>query len=254
MAVENNISLAQFYTDFMEELNLAADSQTIGWAKEDFFTVVALEYLADAGEVDDTIMCPYRDRGLQLNAYTISDDYESVEIFVSIFNDSDSVQSIARTEIDAALKRALSLYRKAINDLHTSFEKDTDTYGFSIGLSQHKGEIKSLKIVAITNGTVKPIPLKNLNLDGIEVSFSIWDIDRIYRCLTSGKMRETVEVDFVELFGRTIPCIENVSSDIYSVYLAIMDGVMLAKLYETHGARLLERNVRSFLQIKGGCK
>jgi len=64
-------------------------------------------------------------------------------------------------------------------------------------------------------------------------------------------MRETVEVDFVELFGKTIPCIENTSSDIYSVYLAILDGVTLAQLYETHGARLLERNVRSFLQVKG---
>jgi hypothetical protein len=251
MGTDNNISLAQFYLDFMEEVNLAADSQTIGWAKEDFFTTVALEYLSEAGEVEDSIMCPYRDRGLQLNAYTVSDDYESVEIIVSIFNDSETVQSVARTEIDAALKRALSLFRKAINDLHASFEKDTDTYGFSIGLSQHKDDIKALKVVAITNCTVKPIPLKSIDLDGTEVSFSIWDIDRIYRCLTSGKMRETVEVDFVELFGKAIPCIENVSNDIYSVYLAILDGAMLARLYDAHGARLLERNVRSFLQVKG---
>ena len=251
MAADNIISLAQFYSDFMEEVNLAADSQTIGWAKEDFFTAVALEYLSDTGEIEDPIMCPYRDRGLQLNAYTVSDDYESIEIIVSIFNDSETAQSIARTEIDAALKRALSLFRKAVNDLHTSFEKDTDTYGFSIGLSQHKDDIKTLKIIAITNGTVKPMPLKNIDLDGTEVSFSIWDIDRLYRCLTSGKMRETVEVDFIELFGKAVPCIENASSDIYSVYLAILDGAMLAQLYDAHGARLLERNVRSFLQVKG---
>ncbi|MDL2287393.1 AIPR family protein [Eubacteriales bacterium OttesenSCG-928-G02] len=251
MSSTNDISITQFYSDFMEEVNLAAGSQTAEWAKDDFFTVVALEYLSDAGEIDDAIICPYRDRGLQLNAYTISDDYETVELFVSIFNDSDSVQSMARTEIDAALKRALSLYRKAINDLYTSFEKDTDTYGFSIGLSQHRREIKSLKIVAITNGIVKSIPLKNIDIEGAEVSFSIWDIDRIYRCLTSGKMRETVEVDFVELFGKPVPCIENTSNDVYSVYLAILDGTMLAQLYETHGARLLERNVRSFLQVKG---
>jgi hypothetical protein len=251
MPAENNVNFAQFYSGFMDEVNLAADSQTIGWAKEDFFTVVALEFLADAGEIDDTIICPYRDRGLQLNAYSISDDYETVEIFVSIFNDSDNVQSVSRTEIDAALKRALSLYRKAINDLHTSFEKDTDTYGFSISLSQHKDEIKTLKIVAITNGIVKPIPFKNIDLSNTEVSFSIWDIDRIYRCITSGKMRETVEVDFIELLGEAIPCIENSSCNVYSVYLAMLDGVTLAQLYETHGARLLERNVRSFLQAKG---
>lgn len=251
MSVNKSISLRQFYSGLMEEVNLAADSQTIGWAKEDFFTAVTLEYLADAGEIDDAIMCPYRERGLQLNAYTVNDDYESVEIFISIFTDSESVQNIARTEIDAALKRALSLFRKAINDLHTSFEKDTDTHGFSTGLSQRKDEIKNLKITAITNGMVKPIPLKRIDLNGTEVSFSIWDIDRIYRCLTSGKMREAVEVDFVELFGKTIPCIENTSNDVCSVYLAIPNGAMLAQLYETHGARLLERNVRSFLQVRG---
>jgi hypothetical protein len=251
MSADKNISIVQFYAKFMEEVNLAADSQTVGWAKEDFFTVVALEYLSDADEIEDTIICPYRERGLQLNAYSVSDDYETVEIFVSIYSDSESVQSVARSEIDAALKRALSLFRKAINDLHTSFEKDTDTYGFSITLSQHKDEIKNLKVVAITNGTVTPIPLKNIELEDTKVSFSIWDIDRIYRCLTSGKMRETVEVDFVKLFGKAIPCIENRSSDVYSVYLAILDGETLAQLYETYGARLLERNVRSFLQVKG---
>jgi hypothetical protein len=251
MKPSNNLSLAQFYSDFIEEVNLAANSQSTGWEKEDFFTVVALEYLSDAGEVDDAVICPYRDRGLQLSAYTISDDYESIEIIVSIFNDSVHAQSVARTEIDAALKRALSLFRKAINDLHTAFEKDTDTYGFSINLSQHRDEIRSLKVIAITNGLVKPMPLKNIDLDGIEVSFSVWDIDRFYRCLTSGKMRETIEVDFVELFGKAIPCIENTNSDIYSVYLAMLDGITMAQLYETHGARLLERNVRSFLQVKG---
>lgn len=251
MVVDKNISLAQFYADFMEEVNIAGDSHTIGWAREDFFIAVALEYLSDAGEVEDPIICPYRERGLQLNAYAISENYDTVEIIVSVLNDSENVQSVARTEIDAALKRALSLFRKAINDLHSTFNKDTDTYGFSIELSQHKNEIKALKVIAITNGIVKPIPLKNIDLDGTEVSFSIWDIDRLYRCLTSGKMRETIEVNFVDLFGKAIPCIENANCDIYSVYLAILDGAMIAQLYEMHGARLLERNVRSFLQVKG---
>jgi len=248
---EKNLNLAQFYTEFFEEINTAAASQSSGWAKEDFFTAIALEYLADTGEVDDTIMCPYRDRGLQLNAYSISDDFEAVEIFVSIFLDSDNVQSVKRDDVDASLKRAVSLFRKAVNDLHTSFEKDTDTYGFSMSLSQHRKEIKTLKIIALTNGTVKPIPLKNIELDGTDISFSIWDIDRIFRCITSGKIRETIEIDFVELFGKAIPCIENTSCEMYSVYLSVLDGDMLASLYETHGARLLERNVRSFLQVRG---
>ena len=64
-------------------------------------------------------------------------------------------------------------------------------------------------------------------------------------------MRETIEIDFEEKFGTTIPCIENNTSDKYSVYLAIINGGLLAALYSEYRDRLLEKNVRSFLQVKG---
>lgn len=247
----SSISLSDFYNELREQVLIAKDTDTYGWENEDFLTSIMLEYLEEAGEVDNPIICPFRGYGLQLNAYAISDDYDNVDIFVSIFSDSESPQSVSRTDIDAAIKRAIQLYRKAINDLYTSFEKDNDTYEFAINLHKQKNELKKVRVIAITNGIVKPIPFQNITIDGTEISFSIWDIDRLYRCFTSGKMRETIEIDFIEKFSSTIPCIENKTSEKYSVYLAIINGTMLADLYEEFGARLLERNVRSFLQVKG---
>lgn len=213
--------------------------------------MVMLEYLEDAAEIEDPVICPFRGYGLQLNAYSISEDYENVDIFVSIYNETDSIASVSRTDVDAAIKRAIQLYRKATNDLYESFEKDSDTYEFAISLHNHRDEIKKVRIVALTNGTVKAIAFKNLDLNGVEISFSIWDMDRLYRCTTSGKMRETIEIDFAADYRTTIPCIENRTSEKYSVYLAIISGDLLARIYEEHGPRLLERNVRSFLQVKG---
>ena len=46
--------------------------------------------------------------------------------------------------------------------------------------------------------------------------------------------------------------IENNTSTKYSVYLAIINGGLLASLYDEYRDRLLEKNVRSFLQVKGG--
>ena len=103
----------------------------------------------------------------------------------------------------------------------------------------------------MTNGLVKPIPFQNITLGDTEISFAIWDIDRLYRCVSSGKMRETIEIDFEDKYGVTIPCIENNASDKYSVYLAIISGELLAALYDEYRDRLLEKNVRSFLQVKG---
>lgn len=248
----HNQTMETFYHNFMEEVLFAADKETSGWTTEDFLTSVMLEYLEEAGEVTDPVICPFRGRGLQLNAYAFTADCENVDVFVSIYSDNDVPRSISQAEIDAAIKRAIELYHRAINDLYTVFQKDNDTYEFAISVYQNKANIKTVRICALTNGLVKPIPFKNITIGNAEVSFNIWDIDRLYRCVSSGKMRETIEIDFEERFNTTIPCIENVSSNKYSVYLAIISGDLLASLYDEFRDRLLEKNVRSFLQVKGG--
>lgn len=247
-----NQTLDEFYKSFREEVLCASDTETSGWNTDDFLTAVMLEYLEDAGEVADPIICPFRERGLQMNGYAISEDYESVDLFVSIYSDTEMPRSVSQTEIDAAIKRAIHLYHRAINDLYKSFQKDNDTYEFAVTLYKNRSAIKNVRICALTNGLVKPIALKNITISGAEVTFTLWDIDRLYRCVTSGKMRETIEIDFEEKFQTTIPCIENSTSDKYSVYLAIINGELLAALYAEYRDRLLEKNVRSFLQVKGG--
>ncbi len=247
----DNQTLNEFYQRFMEEVLCAGDADTSGWTTEDFLTTVMLEYLEEAGEVEDPIICPFRGYGLQLNAYAVSEDFETIDQFVTIFSDSEVPRSVSQNDVDAAIKRAIQLYHKAVNDLYTSFEKDNDTYEFAISIHKNRDKIKKVNICALTNGVVKPIALKDITLGSATISFSLWDIDRLFRCVTSGKMRETIEIDFEEKFGITIPCIENSSSDVYSVYLAIINGEILAALYGEFRDRLLEKNVRSFLQIKG---
>lgn len=249
--MSKDISINEFYSSFCEEISLAQDVETHGWESQDFFTAVMLGYLEEAGEVEDPIICPFRGYGLQLNAYHISESCEEIDIFVSVYNENATLTSVSRTDIDVAVKRGIQLYRRATSDLYSAFEKDSDTYEFAITLHNQKAKIKKARIIALTNGTVKSIPFEKIDLAGVEVSFSVWDIDRLYRCTTSGKMRETIEIDFLSSYGVTIPCIENATSDVYSVYLAILNGELLARIYEEHGPRLLERNVRSFLQVKG---
>lgn len=246
-----NKTMDQFYFDFLEEIQMSVDADLSGWNIEDFFTSIMLDYLEEAGEADDYVMCPFRGHGLQMNAYSLTEDNENLTIYVSVYANNEKPKSIGQQDIDAAIKRAIQLFQKAINDLYTSFQKDNDTYEFAISLHDHKDDIKTVRICALTNGIVKPIDFKNINIGNAEVSFSIWDIDRLYRCVMSGKMRETIEIDFQDKFNIVIPCIENANSDKYSVYLAIISGELLAGLYDEFRDRLLEKNVRSFLQVKG---
>ena len=245
----NNIS--DFYHTLRQEIIDISTEDAYGWEGQDYFTEVMLEYLEEAGEIEDPVICPFRSYGLQLNAYWIAEDYSEVIVFVSVYKDSDELQTVSKTDVDVAIKRGIQLYRKAVNDLYTSFEKDNDTYQFAISLHDHVDDIKKVRIVSLIDGLVKGLELSPIELNGVEISFSIWDIDRLFKCMISGKKREIIEIDFEKEFGESIDCLENNSSDKYSAYLCILKGDVHAGIYEKHGERLLERNVRSFLQVKG---
>ncbi len=98
------MNMNEFYKNFREQILLLMDTQTSGWEQEDFLTSLMLEYLEEAGEVDNPIICPFRGYGLQLNAYSISDDYENVDIIVTIYSNSETPESVARNDIDASIK------------------------------------------------------------------------------------------------------------------------------------------------------
>lgn len=240
-----------FSVEFAEQILLLQDNDTYGWEEQDFFTAVILDYLEEVGEVDSPIVCPYRAHGLQMNAHKFSEEYDSLDIFVSIYYPGKEVQNASKTDIDAALKRAIQIYRRATNDLYKTFEKENDIYEFAHSIYLNKEKIKNVNIIALTNGNCKPIPFKNIEIDETEIAFKIWDMDRLYRCVSSGKMRETIEIDFGEMFSERIPCLVNKSSNAYDAYLGIIPGSILAAIYAEHGSRLLEKNVRSFLQVKG---
>jgi len=246
-----DIGLQEFASDLYQQVIIAKENDVNNFELEDFYTNIMLEYLEDIGEVEDTVICPFRGHGLQMNGYSISEEFDSIDLYVSDFIESGELKTLSRSDIDACLKRAIQLYRKAINDLYESFKKDTDTYGFASEIYNQKDKIRNVRIVALTNGIVKKIEFNNITIEGVDISFNIWDIERLYRCYNSGKLREVVEIDFLEKYNTTIECLENISSDKYCVYLAIVPGKILSELYKEYGPRLLERNVRSFLQAKG---
>ncbi len=245
------MNFEEFFEEFKEQIEIVKGNLDYGWEEQDFFTAVILDYLEDIGETDSPIICPYRTHGVQLNAYCFDEEYELLNIYVSIYYSEKTVKTTSKTDIDAALKRAMQVYRRATNDLYTTFERDNETYEFAHSVYEHKDNIKNVNIVALTNGNCKPIPFKKIMIGDAEVSFNIWDMDRLFRCMSSGKMRETIEIDFSSQFKKKIPCLVNTNCDDYEAYLAIIPGDVLAAIYSEHGARLLEKNVRSFLQVKG---
>ena len=89
-------------------------------------------------------------------------------------------------------------------------------------------------------------------LAGMPAERHIWDVTRFHRTWTSDSGRDDLEVDFRNSAGKGIPALHAGSVDRdYEGYLCTISGGVLAAIYERHGSRLLEGNVRSFLSTKG---
>lgn len=100
--------------------------------------------------------------------------------------------------------------------------------------------IYSARIDAVLAGTIRDVP----------VTYNIWDLTRFHRIENSGA-REKIIVRFDRDFGGALPALAASGDDVaFPAYLAVIRGKQLADLYEKWGARLLESNIRSFIQAR----
>lgn len=244
-------TIDHLYQVLLEELDIAASSVPSAWSTEDVLTSVMLDYLQDAGEVEDPIVCSFRNQGLQMNAYEFSEDYSELTIFVTCFSDETAPKTVYKADVDAHIKRALQMFQKASNGLYSSLEQNCDAYEFVKLVEENNSVLERVKICILTNGLVKSIFLEEKDWLNVHLSFYVWDVERLFRCISSGSQRDPIEINFLEKYGKTIPCVECAPSKKYRVYLAMISGEILADLYGEYRERLLEKNVRSYLQARG---
>lgn len=221
------------------------------WIIEDYFTSLMGEYLSEIGEVDDITVCSFRDVGIQLNGYNLSSQSNELNLFISHFSNVESIYNIQKSDVESLFKRGINFYRKSINNLMDNFRDDIDIIDIANFIFENRNEFETVRIILLTNGVVKNFNVDEVKIGDVSVKFVIWDIDRLYRCINSGKMREVIEIDLEKEFECRIEAISTNIINNYKVYLATINGEILAKIYDKYGSRLLEKNVRSFLQVKG---
>ena len=86
----------------------------------------------------------------------------------------------------------------------------------------------------------------------IEVNTRIYDIPRIQNRRELADNSGTVDIDLLEFIGGPLSCLEVSSkgSDV-RFFLAIFPGDALAKIYERYRSRVLQKNLRNYLQATG---
>ncbi len=248
----------KFYTSLLQEIRTMQSTAEEGETQEQLFTQIAIEMLAEAGETENATPA-YDEKELgtkrqhKINGYGLSDNYEEVCLFISILQNGETPAVVHKEDIDRAAKRIANFFRKAFyNDYANEIDETSPVFQFAHDLAQLpelRETLVRVKAIIVTNGIYKGEIPKQEKVAGQDIYYNVFDINRLYTI--SEKSHISIELDFEEQEIR-IPClkapIENVD---YESYIAIMPGSGLAALYKQFGARLLEQNVRSFLQFTG---
>lgn len=243
--------LEKFAEDFRQEIINLADAEDLEQFRGDQFTELMIEHLSDAGEIDDGNVCSHAARGIKVNGYSVSEDEDCLDLFTSICTLEVPPVSVTGTQIQTALKRVMTFVDKSFKEYYKDLEEASMVFDMAQRVYELRKQLTRIRIFVLTDGLTSVESIPNQDFNGIQVTHHIWDVRRLYRCLSSGRKRETIEIDFHKRFGYSIPCLRMPNdNDIYTSYMAIMPGQVLVDIYADYGPRLLERNVRCFLQAR----
>ncbi len=250
--------IAKFYKSFIQEILARQLANEDGDTQEQSFTRYVVDLLAEAGETENADIA-YDEKALgtknqhKINAYALSDNYETVDLFISVFQPNEDIPSISKEDIKRASTRITNFFRKSIyDDYANEVAESSQIFEFANTLANYselRDNLIRVNAFILTNGEYKGDFPESIEVSGYKIFYRVVDINFIYQI--SEESRVPIEIDFEEEHFK-IPCLSaSNENDDYQAYIAIIPGQCLANLYERFGARLLEQNVRSFLQFTG---
>ena len=248
----------RYYKSLVQEVAARQLSNEEGDTQEQAFTRLFLDLLSEAGETENTTVAyDEKDFGTKkthkINGYAISDNYETVDLFITIYKQEETIPVIYKKDIDQAVTRITNFFRKSTyNNYEEDVAESSPIFEFAHTLGSYqelKDNLVRVNAFILTNGEYKGEIPQSVSLNGNKIFYRILDINYLFQI--SEESRVPIEIDFSS-DESLVPCLPgSTDNEEYQSYLAIIPGTCLAQLYERFGSRLLEQNVRSFLQFNG---
>lgn len=251
-----------FHEELFNEVRAHADAG--GRFLETTFLEDYGEWLINAGELDTFDVAQYATRTSNGAVLDRVDGYggdpiESdgvLSLAIVDFSPDPAMMSLKGSDITSAFKKLDQFLRKSFEtNFREQLEESAPGYGLAELIHARRTTITRIRLFLISNRNLssKSKEIDAGSLGDIPVTYNVWDIGRLHRLVTSGRGKEDIQIDFLKEFGQRLPCLPaHVGGDGYEAYLSVVPGSLLSRIYDKWGARLLESNVRSFLQARGG--
>jgi hypothetical protein len=224
---------------------------------ENAFVEIVAEHLAEIGMLDNPVVCFHQGRfgsgGVRLNGYAVPDDGERLDLIVAIFEGGTEQRTVQTSDIARVAGQAARAIQVAARGIHEEMERASDAYAMMRRIAELVADgVREARVFVLTDGISAARAINPLQAGDVSVSFEIYDLRRLMRTMTTGQTREVIEFELAAMGLKPIPCVAMpASSGEYESYLAIFPGEALYRMYEEFGPRLLEYNVRAFLQAAG---
>ncbi|WP_261568010.1 AIPR family protein [Frankia gtarii] len=240
-------------TDFVAELHKwvyeKATSEDI--MVKEAFVQVAGEALTEDGTLDNPeygfVRTQWKNRNLEVAGFDISTDGAILRL-LSVHHGE---QMVKKSQIDQLIRYAVNFAGACLVGLPDELEKSAQR-DMAERIRDSWADFEKVQIVVLTDGLVGKANTwaTDLQVDNLQVAIQVWDLTRLHRLMTSGRRQEEIIVDLMGM-GYEIQCLEAPRQPAeYECVLAILPARLIAELYDRHHSRLLQRNVRAFLQAR----
>lgn len=238
----------QLQQDLLSEASIVGEERMI----RDVFVERMVADLSESGELDDGTACFHQARGMEVSGYNISEDGHLLDLFGVVLTQTAPPPTVPKSEVDTCLRRLRGFLDRARTGGYADREEALPVFDMFLRINQAWPDISRVRLFVFTDGLTTIDRMAEASVDDVPVSANVWDLRRLHRLITSGRREEPVNIDFVSRFGGPIPCLAAKQADSdYQTILAVVPGDVLMDVYGEYGSRLLQLNVRSFLQARG---
>ena len=258
-----NIVLQDVYSDILETVRSTVFDTTLS----DVFLQMISEYLAQDAEIEDPIFGFWEDKisgkNYEVSGCAWDEERKRLTFIGCEFFNTEEIQTVTKDFYSRKFKALINFMKLATDDKNPLYAQMTVTDPASEIAKivfDHRADAQSIEFLLITNGQIPKTLSKadaKITMEGMDeakYSFKIFDITRIYQIKTSESSFEDLEIDFCDktIDNKGLKCLPAICENCadYKSYLAIMPAETLAKIYDDFGQKLLEQNVRTFLQLK----
>jgi hypothetical protein len=224
--------------------------------REQIFTDLICENMVEFGVTEDVQSCfmdkKYNRGIMKVNAWCVNQDAGKVVLVVSLYQ-TEQLKTVHRKDLELAIQRAVRVFEAASAEYHEEMEPASDAFSMVQRLAEVAESTLDLNVLILTNGIAAgQIEDVSLPVCGPSIRWDIWDLVRLERCMASGKSYEAINIDLTRMRTGALHCLKMSSTEAdYDAYMTIIPGDLLYQLYDEYGSKLLELNVRSFLQARG---